>query len=146
MHSDPITFVEGGCLCGQVRYRSSGRPVFVSHCHCQRCRKHSGAVFVTHIGLPVEDFIWLQEEPTYWNSSKALDRGFCANCGSSTCIRYLDDPSIIVIPVGTLDDAEKIRPDRHIMTESKVSWLKIDDELPRYARLSTQFEHWDIGL
>ncbi len=146
MHSDPITLLEGGCLCGQVRYRSSGRPVFVSHCHCQRCRKHSGAVFVTHIGLPVENFIWLQEEPTYWNSSKALDRGFCANCGSSTCIRYLDDPSIIVIPVGTLDDAEKIRADRHIMTESKVSWLKIDDDLPRYARLSTQFEHWDVGL
>ena len=146
MHSDSITLLEGGCLCGQVRYRSSGRPVFVSHCHCQRCRKHSGAVFVTHIGLPVDEFSWFQGEPTYWNSSKALDRGFCANCGSSTCIRYLDDPSIIVIPVGTLDDAENIRPDRHIMTESKVTWLKIEDDLPHYARLSTQFEHWDVGL
>ena len=146
MNSNPNFLLEGGCLCGLVRFKSSGKPVFVSHCHCQRCRKHSGAAFVTHIGLPIAQFSWLQEEPTFWNSSKALDRGFCTNCGSSTCIRYLDDPSIIVIPVGSLDAVEKIQPDCHIMIESMVSWLNIDDDLPRYSRLSPQFEHWDVGL
>ena len=138
--------VEGGCLCGNIRYRSEKAPVFVSHCHCQRCRRHSGALFVTHAGLPVDGFSRLQGEPTYWHSSEAFDRGFCADCGSTVTGLYLDDPSIIVIPIGTLDDIEKVAADRHIMTESQVSWLKIDDELPRYARLSPRYEHLDVGL
>jgi hypothetical protein len=120
--------------------------VFVSHCHCQRCRRHSGALFVTHAGLPLEGFNWLRGEPTYWRSSKAFDRGFCAKCGSTIAGLYLDDPSIVVIPIGTLDDVEKVAADRHIVTESQVSWLKIDDELPRYARLSPGYEHLDLGL
>ncbi len=138
--------LEGGCLCGNIRYRSVKAPVFVSHCHCQRCRRHSGALFVTHAGLPLEGFNWLRGEPTYWHSSKAFDRGFCAKCGSTVAGLYLDDPSIVVIPIGTLDDVEKVAADRHIVTESQVSWLKIDDELPRYARLSPGYEHLDLGL
>lgn len=137
--------LEGGCLCGDIRYGSENAPVFVSQCHCQRCRRHSGALFVTHMGLPVEGFSWLQRKPTYWHSSKVFERGFCATCGSTIAGLYLDEPDIIVIPVGTLADAEKVVPDRHIMTESQISWLKIDDDLPRYPRLSPGYEHLDLG-
>ena len=138
--------LEGGCLCGNIRYRSVKAPVFVSHCHCQRCRRHSGALFVTHMGLPVDGFSWLKGKPTYWPSSKVFERGFCANCGSTIAARYLDEPSIHVIPVGSLDDAEKVVADRHIVTESRVSWLTIEDDLPRYARFSPGYEHLYPGL
>ena len=144
MDADHI--LEGGCLCGSIRYRSLKAPVFVSHCHCQNCRRHSDALFVTHLGLPVDGFTWLREVPTYWRSSEAFERGYCTKCGSTVAARYTKDPSIHVIPAGTLDDPEKVRADRHIMTESQVSWLSIEDDLPRYPRLSTQFEHLDVGL
>ena len=126
---DRAETVTGGCLCGNIKYRSVNAPVFVSHCHCQRCRRHSGALFLTHAGLPLDGFTWLQGEPTYWHSSKAFERGFCANCGSTVAGRYLDEPNLIVIPI-----------------ESQVSWLKIDDDLPRYARLSPGYERLDLGL
>ena len=138
--------LEGGCLCGNIRYRSLKAPVFASHCHCQLCRRHSGALFATHLGLPVNGFTWLQGKPTYWRSSPAFERGFCATCGSTVAARYLDDPSIHVIPAGTLDDVEKVTADRHIMTESQVSWLKLEDNLPRHARLSPPYAHLDLGL
>ena len=34
---------EGGCLCGAVRFTTTGQPKGVYWCHCQSCRKHSGA-------------------------------------------------------------------------------------------------------
>ena len=101
---------------------------------------------MTHLGLPIEGFNWLGEIPIYWHSSEAFERGHCANCGSTVAARYFEEPGLHVIPAGTLDDPEKVRADRHIMTESQVCWLKIEDKLPRFPRLSTQFNHLDADL
>lgn len=38
--------MQGGCLCGAVRYEATGRPHNVTHCHCADCRRSSGAAFV----------------------------------------------------------------------------------------------------
>ena len=50
-HMSTETVYEGGCLCGDIRYRATSEPEFVTHCHCQMCRKHSGALFATDAGF-----------------------------------------------------------------------------------------------
>ena len=35
--------IEGGRLCGAVCFAATGEPKWVAWCHCQSCRKHSGA-------------------------------------------------------------------------------------------------------
>ncbi len=37
----------GGCHCGAVRYTMHAAPLSVLHCHCESCRKASGAMFNT---------------------------------------------------------------------------------------------------
>jgi hypothetical protein len=29
--------IEGGCLCGKVRYSGEAEPIFVGVCHCTNC-------------------------------------------------------------------------------------------------------------
>jgi hypothetical protein len=43
-------------------------------------------------------------------------------------------PHEVDIGVGTFDDASSFKPKDHIWTESAISWLHIDDALPRYKR------------
>ena len=39
--------IEGGCLCGGVRYRLTAEPERLCDCHCIDCRRASAAPFVT---------------------------------------------------------------------------------------------------
>jgi hypothetical protein len=45
--------LEGGCLCGAVRFRAETSPIWIARCHCQSCRKHTGA--------PVSVFVAIEE-------------------------------------------------------------------------------------
>ena len=36
---------EGGCDCGQIRYRVTSRPMFVHCCHCRWCQRETGSAF-----------------------------------------------------------------------------------------------------
>jgi hypothetical protein len=46
----------GGCLCGAVRYEVRGPFLRVSHCHCSRCRRHSGTAMSTQGRVRREHF------------------------------------------------------------------------------------------
>jgi len=126
----------GGCSCGAVRYRATADPIRAVNCHCGTCRRASGAAFLTHVHFAIEAFTWTQGEPTRWRSSAAAERGFCARCGSTLTMHesVLDDR--VQVSLGSLDRPGDIRPDDHVWTESQLSWLKIDDDLPRFPRSS----------
>jgi hypothetical protein len=38
--------LEGGCLCGAVRYRLNGEIEESAYCHCRTCQRQSGAPVV----------------------------------------------------------------------------------------------------
>src|ERR1700716_2795487 len=73
---------EGGCLCGAVRFVATGQPKWVAWCHCQSCRKHSGAPVSVFAALERTAYTVTKGEITKFNSSPGTRRGFCAKCGS----------------------------------------------------------------
>lgn len=127
----------GGCLCGAVRYRATRDPIRAVSCHCGMCRRISGAAFLTHVHFPIAAFTWTGDEPTRYRSSAEAERGFCERCGSTLTMHetVLDDR--VQVTLGSLDRPEDVRPDDHVWTESQLPWLRIDDDLPRFARISS---------
>lgn len=123
----------GGCLCGAIRYRAKGTPIGVCHCHCERCRRHSGAAFASAAGFPEESVEWIKGEPARYQSSESAARLFCSKCGSSIAHLWVDIGTLWPY-IGTLDDPASVTPEFHIFTEEQIPWVKLDDGLPCYPQ------------
>jgi GNAT superfamily N-acetyltransferase len=124
---------QGGCFCGALRYRIAAAPLEVSHCHCSICRRTSGAPFVTWATVPAEAFAFTSGVAAALRSTARARRTFCAACGTPLTFQLTAQPGWIDVTVGSLDDAEAVRPDSHIWTASQLSWLHLDDDLPRHT-------------
>ena len=123
----------GGCLCGAVRYRVTGEALFVTYCHCGMCRKSSGGVTAAWAAFNKTQVSWEAGRLRHYNSSEKLNRGFCGTCGSSLTFER-DNFDKIGLAVATLDDPGRYPPQRHIYTADCVPWLRLEDDLPRFAR------------
>jgi hypothetical protein len=51
----------------------------------------------------------------------------------------------ISVFAGTLDEPNDIEPKFHIFTDHQFSWLRIADDMPRYARFARGYEDRDTG-
>src|SRR5712691_1082833 len=126
--------VEGGCLCGGVRFQVDGPFLRANHCHCSRCRKHSGTAVCTQARVRREHLRLLQgaelgrKLKTEGDASKA----FCSVCGSSLFGGDLPDGAQVSIRLGAIDGDPGIRPQFHTYVDSKACWDEIHDELPQY--------------
>jgi hypothetical protein len=128
--ANPIT-IEGGCLCGAVRYRAE-EPLWVAHCHCRECRRASGAAFATYVGLASQNLVYLSGEPASFASSPGVQRGFCARCGSSLSYQSERWPGEIHIFAATADAPEGLEPQGHVYCAEKLPWIELDDGLPQH--------------
>lgn len=128
--------IEGGCLCGEIRYTIDNTITDVSHCHCAMCRKHHGAAFATYGVAERKHFHWLQgeEKINIYRSSGQLERLFCSACGSSLLCRTSEEPDAVYVALGTIDDDPGCRPGYHIWVDSKAPWYLITDDLPRFGK------------
>ncbi len=132
--------LEGGCLCGAVRYRVTAEPVGSAYCHCRMCQRRSGAPAVATVEIPTGGLEFVQGEPAAYHSSPAARRLFCRDCGTELYFTLLDDPPSLSLNLGTLDDPEAVRPTKHIWTSSQVSWFDVADGLPRHAEYAPEGE------
>jgi hypothetical protein len=123
--------LEGGCLCGQVRYRVAGEPLNVRACHCRNCQKLAGGPFYARAIFRDEGMQRLGETERY-RSSHRLFRLTCSSCHCLVFTEPVDVPGLIAISLASLDDPGALIPECHIWTDSMVSWLKLDDGLPRF--------------
>ncbi len=128
--------IEGGCLCGALRYRITGPVGEAVHCHCAMCRRSSGAPVVTWISVPVERFTFSRGEPSVYRSSSHAKRRFCGGCGAQITFWSKHDPESIDVTLGTLDQPEHHPAIRHIWTGSRLPWIHLDEQLPDYAEES----------
>ena len=124
--------MEGGCLCGAVRYRISGSPFAAEYCHCRMCQKSAGAAVVSWMDFLTEQLTWTAGKPSEYESSESVRRGFCEECGSTLSFRDTRHPEYITLTIASLDDPNLVKPTCHIYTDSQVKWLVIEDDCKRF--------------
>ena len=130
--------MEGGCLCGAVRYRISGSPFAAEYCHCRMCQKSAGAAVVSWMDFRTEQLTWTAGKPSEYESSESVRRGFCAECGSTLSFRDTRHPEYRTLTIASLDDPNLVKPTYHIYTDSQVKWLVIEDDCKRFPQGSVK--------
>jgi hypothetical protein len=128
--SDTAERFEGGCLCGAVRFVATGRPKGVYWCHCQSCRRHSGAPVSVFVAYERTAYTVTKGEIATFDSTPGRTRrGFCARCGSTLSCEGLRPQwaTETHFHVGVFDDAAQFAPARHVFPEERLPWLHLGD-------------------
>ena len=129
--------VRGSCLCGGVRFEVTLPFRRANHCHCSRCRKHSGTFGLTQGRVPRERFRLLAgaELIRVWRPPDGgAVKAFCSVCGSSLFGAHWPEGDEISVRLGTLDGDPGIRPQYHSFVDSRAPWDELpDDGLLRYS-------------
>src|SRR5216117_3914068 len=106
----PTERLAGSCRCGAVRYEMD-RPLQAAICHCEDCRRSSGAPMVGWMGVAADRFRITKGEARMWSSNGQAHRYFCATCG--TGLYYVNEaliPGIVDVQIATLDDPTAVAP------------------------------------
>ncbi len=127
--------IRGSCLCGAVTFEVEPPLRRANHCHCSRCRKHSGAFGLTQGRVPRSRFRLLSGERSIrtFRPPDGKAKAFCAECGSSLFGGDWPNGDEVSIRFGALDGDPEIRPQYHSFVGSRAAWDELpDDGLPRY--------------
>jgi hypothetical protein len=125
--------LEGGCLCGAIRYRVEGSPSSVSICHCRSCRRASGAPAVGWFVVSRAQFKLLSCVLAICQSSKPVHRGFCRQCGTQLTYQHESAPDTIELTIASLDTPERLPPTKEIWLAEKLPWAAVNANLKQYT-------------
>jgi hypothetical protein len=112
----------GGCQCGAVRYRVDGALSNAHLCHCRMCQKAAGNYFMPLASAEEAGFSLTRGEPTWFQSSDPVKRGFCAKCGTPLFFKTIGSQTIAVT-LGSLDDPSALSPLTQDGVESRVPFF-----------------------
>ena len=132
-------------MCEAVVYEVSNLGL-IYNCHCSKCRRWHGSAFRTRTTVQLKDFKWLQGEEhvkAYDAPHESVIKTFCGICGSCLISRPRNNPDVIGLPIGALEQDPGVRPIGHIFVGSKSPWYEITDDLPQYQEWPTDNENFD---
>ena len=125
----------GRCACGAVRFRLRFPTRFVSHCHCENCRRAHGAAFVTWAGVPDEQFELEDPERllTRWCTDTEATRSFCGDCGTTLLYEGPRWAGEVHIARANFDGAVDRDPGAHVYVDHAADWAGPLGDLPRFG-------------
>jgi hypothetical protein len=118
-----------------VRYRLLSEPLFTHCCHCLNCQRQTGSAFVINLLIEADRVELLAgapqpvDVPRDDGSSQRIFR--CPTCQVAVYSQY-GRPEVRFVRGGTLDDPVEVKPDVHIFTRSKVSWVALPESVPAF--------------
>ena len=135
----------GGCICGQVKYQITDKPLFTQACHCKDCKVLTGSSYVVNSSI-LENTLIVEGEV----SSTELKAGsgasyktyFCTKCGNYVYADYDSAVGRLTVRTKTLDNSEKFPPQVHIFTKDKDPWLNLSEDVICFKEMYDQKKTW----
>ena len=128
----------GGCLCGAIRYGFAVDPVATVHCHCRDCQRVTGSGFATVFGVASADLViegaaTLGSYSLQAQTGQTVTRQFCSNCGSALFTKAQNNPDMLWIKAGSLDNGDWLEPTASCWTGSAAAWAPPAPGLEQHA-------------
>lgn len=109
--------MNGGCLCGAVRFQVEEAIRNFGACHCDMCRRWSSGPFLARDCGEHVHFVGEANIARY-KSSDWAERGFCRTCGSN--LFYFVIPSgHYIMSIGAFDDPNGLEMKSQIFIDEK---------------------------
>lgn len=134
--------IEGGCYCGEVRYRFAGEPGPAMQCHCRECQYIMGGNPNVFVIIPESGLQFTQGELSSFQRrdlETAATRHFCPKFGTAGGTTTSGAPGVFVVKVGTMDDSAFFQPDMTIVTKDVMPFRHISTEIPNFEGLPPGF-------
>ncbi len=130
--------IQGGCLCGAIRYTSAAQPLMTAVCHCKHCQRQSGTAFSVLVALPAGTLELQGEAPSTYQdrgeSGLAVMRHFCGRCGSPISSQVEAMPGMDWLKAGTLDDASWLQPQVAIWCDHAQPWVPLGETMAKFPK------------
>lgn len=130
--------LSGGCLCGGIRYRIAGAPLFVGQCYCKDCRKATGTGHSTVVGV-METQLRVTGDPAIYasqgGSGGQVRRHFCPVCAGRLYTAADSSGPVRMVQAGSLDDPNAVTPTVAIYVKDALAWDRIDPALAKFEQL-----------
>jgi hypothetical protein len=138
---------EGRCTCGYLQYRLRAKPMFVHCCHCRWCQRETGSAFAVNAIVERERVELLSGEvetvDTPSNSGKGQKIVRCPRCRVAVWSHYAGaGEAVCFVRVGTLVEPDRITPNIHIFTSSKLPWVVLPEGVPAVPEFYPAKDYW----
>lgn len=131
--------VTGGCMCGAIRYESTGEPIAAAMCYCRDCQRSSGTAMASLLIVPKAGFKLTKGEVKLFevtaDSGGKVRRGFCENCGSPILSMLSAMSDVVGIKAGSLDDPDEFNPGVNVYMASAPEWAPVLADIARFDRM-----------
>ncbi|MBL8553309.1 MAG: GFA family protein [Phenylobacterium sp.] len=129
---------EGGCRCGQVRFRVTEAPLLTMACHCKGCQQMTGSAFSLSTMHPTAGFEVTVGEPVVGGLHGPNRHLHCPHCMSWVFTRPDGADWLVNVRATMFDDARDFVPFVEMFTDERLPWAKTPAKrsYPRFPDLA----------
>ena len=135
----------GRCICGQVKYKITEKPLFTQACHCTDCKIITGSSYVINTSV-LDNTLIIEGEVASTElkagsgaTSKAY---FCTKCGTYIYTDYASAVGRLTVRTKTLNNSENFPPQVHIFIKDKDPWLKLTEDAICFEKMYDPKKTW----
>ncbi|TGK82081.1 aldehyde-activating protein [Leptospira noumeaensis] len=129
----------GGCACGNIRYKITEEPIFMNDCQCRDCQRMSGTGHGSYLTFPSRKSVSLEGKTANFDmvgdSGNTKTSSFCPKCGSPVYMTFAAMPELFTIHAASLNDPNLYKPQAVTYTIKGLSWDHLNPAVSKFEKM-----------